>query len=119
MVDNRRRCSRILFDGKTLFCQGDNQWQATLIDLSLKGLLIEQPKNWQNANTSEPMEARIRLNSDTAITMTVRWRHTGNGRVGFECEHIDLDSITHLRRLVELNLGNEELLARELATLDQ
>ena len=30
---------------------------------------------------------------------------------------IDLDSITHLRRLVELNLGDEKLLERELSHL--
>jgi len=32
-------------------------------------------------------------------------------------QHIDLDSISHLRRLVELNLGDEALLERELAAL--
>jgi hypothetical protein len=37
--------------------------------------------------------------------------------VGFECQAIDLDSITHLKRLVELNLGDEGLLHRELITL--
>lgn len=40
-----------------------------------------------------------------------------DGLLGFECQHIDLDSISHLRRLVELNLGDEELLERELALL--
>jgi hypothetical protein len=37
--------------------------------------------------------------------------------LGFVCRHIDLDSISHLRRLVELNLGDEQLLERELAAL--
>ncbi len=35
----------------------------------------------------------------------------------FRCEHIDIDSITHLKRLIELNLGDEALLHRELAHL--
>ena len=35
--------------------------------------------------------------------------------IGIECQHIDLDSMINLRRLVELNLGDERLLERELA----
>lgn len=37
--------------------------------------------------------------------------------VGLRCSSLDLDSATHLRRLVELNLGDPALLERELATL--
>jgi len=44
--------------------------------------------------------------------------HVGdNNTVGIRCESIDLDSISHLRRLVELNLGDPELLNRELSAL--
>jgi hypothetical protein len=49
--------------------------------------------------------------------MTVRWRHSDEGQVGFECEFIDLDSISNLRRLVELNLGDSMLLERQLGSL--
>jgi len=37
--------------------------------------------------------------------------------LGLSCREIDLDSITHLRRLVALNLGDEALLDRELGLL--
>ena len=37
--------------------------------------------------------------------------------IGFHCQLIDLDSITHLKRLVELNLADEGLLHRELSAL--
>ena len=43
--------------------------------------------------------------------------HIDANSVGFICEHIDLDSISHLKRLVELNLGDEDLLHRELHAL--
>jgi len=33
------------------------------------------------------------------------------------CLSIDLDSITHLRRLLELNLGDPQLVERELLQL--
>jgi len=37
--------------------------------------------------------------------------------MGIVCEHIDVDSMTHLRRLVELNMGDTSLLERELHAL--
>jgi hypothetical protein len=49
--------------------------------------------------------------------MKVRCRHAERGQIGFECEHIDIDSISNLRRLVELNLGDAELLERQLGAL--
>lgn len=118
MTENqeRRIFSRIAFDSTITLKQGNEQWTATLIDLSLKGLLIEKPADW-SADTSQLIEAQIDLDKETIITMSLNWRHNNNGQVGFECEHLDIDSIIHLRRLVELNLGDETLLERELASL--
>ncbi|ARN74405.1 PilZ domain-containing protein [Oceanicoccus sagamiensis] len=112
----RRVFSRIAFTGEITLSQGDQEWIATLADLSLKGLLIVTPDNW-NADTSQLIEATINLDEETSITMSLNWRHTRHGQSGFECEHIDIDSIIHLRRLVELNLGDEHLLERELTSL--
>ena len=36
---------------------------------------------------------------------------------GLICRNLDIDSATHLRRLVELNLGDPKLLERELSAL--
>jgi hypothetical protein len=41
----------------------------------------------------------------------------GSHRPALLCHSIDIDSVTHLRRLVELNLGNADLLQRELSAL--
>ena len=45
--------------------------------------------------------------------------HIDDKTIGFTCENIDLESISHLKRLVELNLGDKALLHRELASLIQ
>ena len=45
--------------------------------------------------------------------------HAEAGRIGFRIEHIDMDSVAHLRRLVELNLGDPDLLKRDLAALGE
>ena len=43
--------------------------------------------------------------------------HVDGANVGLRCDNIDLDSITHLRRLVELNVGDHNILERDLASL--
>jgi hypothetical protein len=40
-----------------------------------------------------------------------------DGQLSLSCTEIDLDSITHLRRLLELNLGDPDLIERELSDL--
>jgi len=45
--------------------------------------------------------------------------HVEGGRVGLRRTHIDIESVTHLRRLVELNLGDPALLERELHELGE
>ncbi|RJX82143.1 PilZ domain-containing protein [Pseudomonas sp. LS-2] len=114
--EDRRRFKRISFDAKTELTQGDKSWAVHLIDLSLKGLLIERPSSWLG-NPAEPFIVDIHLNVDIDVQMEVRLTHDDHNHLGFVCEHIGLDSVTHLRRLIELNLADHDELERELAAL--
>ena len=96
--------------------QGERCWSVELHDLSLKGLLVCRPADW-SADAEQPFVARVRLADDAEVRMEVSMAHEEGELIGFVCQHIDLDSIAHLRRLVELNLGDEALLERELAAL--
>ena len=116
-TSERRRFQRIAFDAATELCQGERCWPAQLHDLSLKGLLLHRPQNWQDADAALPFVARIRLADDAVLEMEVELTRTQDELLGFVCRHIDIESISHLRRLVELNLGDESLLERELAAL--
>ena len=117
---NRRIFTRILFDADTKLQQGDKTWSTQLIDLSLKGILIEEPDGWTDASENESFTAIVALDdNETKITMQMKMAHHDNQQIGFQCENIDLDSITHLRRLVELNVGDHELLDRELTALGE
>ncbi len=113
---DRRRFRRIAFDARTTIAQAGWNWPVQLVDLSLNGLLVQRPDDWRG-NRAEPFDVEIRLDPQAHIKMQVRLAHDDHGQLGFVCEHIDLDSISHLRRLIELNLGDEEELHRELAAL--
>lgn len=117
-ANERRRFQRIDFDAPTLIVQGERRWSAALHDISLKGLLVDKPQGW-NGDPEQPFEAQIKLGTEALVKMEVVLTRTEQDRLGFVCRHIDLDSISHLRRLVELNLGDESLLERELAALGE
>jgi len=117
-MSERRRFVRVEFDARTELIQGQHKWQVELLDLSLKGLLIKKPKAWRG-DIKRPFMADIHLSPDAEIKMEVRLAHDDHGHLGFVCEHIDLASIAHLRRLIELNLGDHDELERELAALIQ
>ncbi|PHN39843.1 PilZ domain-containing protein [Pseudomonas amygdali] len=113
---DRRRFKRIAFDAKTDLKQGDQTWKVQLVDLSLKGLLIERPDPW-NGDQTQPFEVDIILSNDAHVKMDVKITHDNSRQLGFVCRHIGLESISHLKRLVELNLADPEELDRELAAL--
>jgi hypothetical protein len=116
--ENRRRFQRVLFDADTRIEGDSGGISAKLIDISLNGALIERPKHW-SAATGEKVTISITLDQEEAfsILMQAEVAHTEEDRIGLHCEHIDMDSITNLRRLLELNLGDPVFLERELAAL--
>lgn len=117
MSDDRRRFSRIPFDAPVLLSGDDWHCQARLLDISLRGLLVSRPADWIVSDGAKSCDASIELAPGNLILMQVRLAHSTEDQLGFHCEHIDLDSISHLRRLVALNLGDEALLERELGGL--
>lgn len=114
----RRRFQRIQFDADTRLLQGDRSWEVELCDVSLRGLLVECPAGW-DADPAQAFVAEIDLSEVLKIRMEVTLARTEDGLLGFVCRHIDLDSISHLRRLIELNLGDEQLMERELTMLGE
>ena len=113
---DRRRFKRIAFDARAELSQGSQRWPVQLLDLSLKGMLIQRPEPWLG-DASQPFQADIHLGVDAQVKMDVQLTHDDHGQLGFVCLHIGLESIEHLRRLVELNLGDPEELERALRAL--
>jgi len=117
MTNDNRRFTRIPFEATVHVTSADGSWDCGLIDISLKGVLVDKPDNW-TGNKEDPAMVELELSgSDASIRMDVIVAHVEENHIGFRCEHIDLDSITHLRRLVELNVGDTDILSRELNAL--
>lgn len=117
MTSNRRQFSRIAFHTPADLISGAHHDTVVLIDLSLKGALARLPAD-HRVRAGENCTLHIPLGGDhAAIRMQATVAHIEGLYVGLACRNLDLDSATHLRRLVELNLGNPALLERELSAL--
>lgn len=115
--NEKRRFSRIPFDANVLLSKDGTEWRAKLLDISLKGILIETPRNW-DAVTGERFHLEVIFaESGSLISADISVAHSEASHIGFEIMQIDVESVGHLRRLVELNIGDPELLDRELAAL--
>lgn len=115
--DERRRFSRISFHRPSELEVAGARASCEVLDLSLRGALVEAPPGFEPPSGA-PCELLVRLDSgESRIRMAGEVAHREGRQVGVRCLEIDLDSISHLRRLVELNLGDEELLHRELGAL--
>ena len=113
----KRRFHRIEFDAPCELHCLETVWTTEVLDISLKGVLVKRPDGW-DVPLIQPCEVIVHLNDHEAgIVMAVELRHIEPHRLGFKCQYIDLDSATHLKRLVELNLGDQALLEREFAHL--
>jgi c-di-GMP-binding flagellar brake protein YcgR len=113
----RRRFHRILFDAPIQIETADETLHTNLLDISLKGALARIPEHW-HPDAGQPVTLHVILDEEgREITMHALCAHIEAEQVGFLCDEIDMDSITRLKRLVELNIGDEDLLQRDLAAL--
>ena len=114
--DERRRFQRIAFDATAELRQGSQKWQVKLLDISLKGILVSRPERWE-PDATQDFEATVHLSPEVQLEMLVELRHEETSKLGFVCLYIDLDSMSHLHRLVELNLADRTEMMRELREL--
>ena len=116
MTEERRRFSRIDFDARVELQQDSKHWQAQLLDISLKGLLLAKLGPYQ-LQTTLPVQVKIILSDQTNIAMSATVVHQTLEQLHLSCNVIDIDSISHLRRLIELNMGDASAAERELSEL--
>ncbi|HEX8963593.1 MAG TPA: PilZ domain-containing protein [Rhodocyclaceae bacterium] len=117
-ANDRRKFWRAAFSAPVKLVSDSAAVDAKLDDISLKGALLEVPSDWPG-KAGDRCKLHLRLGGERSeeIAMWGRVTHLEGRKVGLACESIDIDSITHLRRLVELNSGDPTLLERELSAL--
>lgn len=116
-MEDKRRFTRIIFSTPAQLTIGSNSYNASLIDLSLKGALVKAEQDLTVHIGQECSLSFTLPSSDVEINIQASITHVEHFNVGMVCTKIDLDSVSHLKRLIALNLGDEDLLDRELSSL--
>ena len=114
--NEKRHFCRVPFISNVHISFDEQNWECHLLDISLKGFLIEPPREFEMKRDTL-YSISLTLSKEVVITMHAKVIHSEANHMGLQWVDIDLDSITALRRLLELNLNNPEEIHRELAEL--
>ena len=113
----RRQFSWVVYQVPTEISQEQINESGLVQDLSLHGLLI-QCDELQRFSQDSPVHVSFKLaKSDINIQLEATIVSTINTSMRLRIEHLDIDSISHLKSLVELNVGDDEQLSREIEHL--
>jgi len=116
-IKSLRRYIRIPFSAEVQLKLHDQSFLVQLVDIALKGALV-QCGSVQSIQLQAPCQLLLPMSEDgDGITMRGHVAHLDGDLVGIECTDIDVTSLTHLRRLIELNVGDSDLMYRELRQL--
>nr|WP_295941955.1 PilZ domain-containing protein [uncultured Acidovorax sp.] len=117
MPHERRHFVRVGFDAPALLTTATAAFSVHVLDLSLKGALIMVPAQAALGQGTLCQLTIPLADTGNHIAMSTEVAHVQGLHTGLLCKGIDLDSVTHLRRLIELQLGDPALLERDLGEL--
>jgi len=113
---DERRFRRVPFVTEVQLVAGAQRRSCQLLDIALKGALLEGDGPWTlpigtRASLTIPLpDSPITLDFDAELV------HHEGAHLGFRFLHEDLETFTHLRKLLELNSGDPEGIRSELLT---
>lgn len=112
-----RQYSRIPFHADVVLQLHDRSVTVRLIDIAFKGALIQSSAPLALVPLEECRLLLSLVGGGEPIVMVGNVVHQEDLNVGIECHDMDVASLTTLRRLIELNTGDADLMNRELLHL--
>jgi len=112
---NERCYQRVPFQAETIVKTEKDHWNCALLNIALRGVLL--------GSKDLPLElgslCQIAITLPTSaivLDFDAELVHREKDQFGFKFVHIDLQSLTHLRKLIELNTGDADSVRSELMT---
>jgi len=110
---NLRNYQRIQFQTTATILVDEQKITCEVIDLALRGALL-QTRDSLPLKTGEKVQVNIELpDSELLLAFGAELIHHEQHQYGFLFIDADVESLAHLRRLLELNLGDGEQVDRE------
>jgi len=114
--DERRHFTRVPFDANVTLTRDGTHWQARLIDISFHGVLVSHPDDWPSDGGGD-FCIELPLGQDSGIKVNGKVAHVEADHIGLSFENMELESASHLKRLLLFNLGDQALVDREIQEL--
>lgn len=113
-VDEKRYFSRINFTAQSQIEINDKVYQGELLDLSLRGALLRF-KDHIPLEKCDHCTLSIHLHSsDIKLIFDAELVHIHQNNLGFKFISEDIGTMTHLRNLLSLNIGDYDKITDEL-----
>ncbi|MCK4509158.1 MAG: PilZ domain-containing protein [Desulfuromonadales bacterium] len=112
---NNRHFRRIPFEAEVTLNSGQETWAGELLDVAMKGAMV---------GTDAPLPISLGTECELCISLPgtpislefqAELVHTEESRYGFKFISENLETLTHLRKLIELNTGDAEATRSELS----
>lgn len=112
----KRQFTRVPFVSHIAMSNKHHQWQGTVVDISLDGILISFNESI-DIGSDTVLSATLHFENDTQIQADITLAHHHDSFYGFHFHEIDCDSLSHLRQIISYHLGDAHACERELMHL--
>jgi hypothetical protein len=115
MITENRYYSRIAFTADAEVYIDGVRYAAEMLDLSLRGTLLHFSASAVPVNLGVAYPLKINLpSSDMNLRFDAELVHQNGDYAGFRFQSLDVDSMTHLRKILDLNTGDHVKLTHEM-----
>ena len=115
-ASDRRRFTRLDLGMRTELHQGGAAWEVLLVDISLNGLTVTHPGEW-DADYSHPFHVILQMADGSTFEAYAHLIHIEPDTLGFQLEHLGDEQIALLSKLLSLAV-EDEVIEDELRQLD-
>jgi hypothetical protein len=112
--EERRHYHRVGFHGSAMLSSGDVTTSVEILDICLAGALLKLSSEVQHMNQ---FVLKVTLSDEVSFEMSGSLESRDDGSTALHRDLNQLENDYYLRRLLELNLGDPELVERDVKTL--
>lgn len=112
----RRKFSRVVLEWPVEVIYQEKSWPALLVDLSFRGALLNCEHLGLDPDTRVNLHIHI-PQSQLDLDLEAHVVRACGPIYALRFDAVDIDSMSELRRVIELNLGDDSLLQREMEQL--
>lgn len=115
-TQERRKFSRVVLDWPVEVVYLDKSWPALLVDLSFRGALLNCEHLGLDPDTRVHLHIHI-PQSQLDLELEAHVVRACGPIYALRLDAMDIESMSEVRRVIELNLGDDSLLQREMEQL--